>query len=56
MQNLIHALKKYIPDFLVFIGGACTVYGVSMLSAPAAWILAGVELVVIAYFYERAIQ
>ena len=56
MQNLIDTLKKYIPDLLVFLGGACTVYGVSMLSIPAAWILAGVELIVIAYFYERAIQ
>jgi hypothetical protein len=47
-------LKKYLPDLLYFVGCACTITGVASYSVPAAWIVAGVELIIAAYLYERA--
>jgi hypothetical protein len=37
---------KYLDDALVVVGGGLLVYGVSLVSIPAAWIVAGVLCIV----------
>jgi len=37
---------KYLDDVLMVVGGGLLVYGVSLVSIPAAWIVAGVLCIV----------
>ena len=40
-----------IASAVLIVGGAAVVYGVSLVFAPAAWVVAGVELVVYALVF-----
>jgi len=40
-------IRELVSDFMVLTGGTMLVYGVWMLSTAAAWITAGIMLVII---------
>lgn len=47
-------MKKFdLTDFLLLTGAACVVFGVSLISIPAAWITAGVFLIVFAFLIAK---
>ncbi len=40
-------MREMLSDFLVLAGGAVLVYGVSLISTVAAWIVGGIMLIVL---------
>ena len=50
-------MKRFdLSDLLLFLGAACIVWGVAQIYIPAAWIAAGIFMIVIAFLIlkERA--
>lgn len=47
-------MKKFdLTDILLLTGAACIVFGVSLISIPAAWIAAGVFIIAFSFLIAK---
>lgn len=42
-----------LTDLLLFLGAACIVFGIALMFVPAAWIAAGIFMIVFAFLIAK---
>lgn len=47
-------MKRFdLTDFLLLLGSACVVWGIALIYIPAAWIAAGIIMIVFAFLIAK---
>lgn len=53
MDKFTKSMLRFVDDILLLVGGALIVVGIAQIYPPAAWVVAGLMLVGLAYLIGK---